>query len=244
VGTTLSPERVVPLLRGRFGRPYVHVPRCRSTQELVRGLPEGAVATTDEQTAGRGRLGRTWVSPPGTGLLVSLSLWPVTDPGRLAPLSLVLADAVCAVAGGGAMVRWPNDVVIGGRKLAGVLPEHRGGQVVAGIGVNVNTRQQDMPADARITPTSLLLERGAEVDRAELLADLLVEVERRYDAFERDGFPGLEHDELRGRRVRLADGTAGVSSGAAADGRLMVDGVAYTSAEVERVLVEDAPAGG
>ena len=126
----LTADRVTPLLGGRFGRPYEHHDHCASTQELVRGAPEGAVAVTEHQTAGRGRRGRTWSSPPGKGILFSLSLRPATPPARLAPLSLVLAEAVCEALDERAMVRWPNDVTVDGRKLAGVLPELRDGQVV------------------------------------------------------------------------------------------------------------------
>jgi len=229
---------VLPLLRGRFGRPYSYRESCPSTQELVRGLSEGAVAACDLQTAGRGRRGREWMSPAGKGLLFSLSLRPATEPDHLAPLSLVLADAVAAACGPDAMVRWPNDVVIGGRKLAGVLPELRDGQVIAGIGINANLERSDAPEDARVPPTSLLLERGSPVDRAELLASVLLEIERRYDRFEQEGFAGLERDELRGRTVTLVGGRHGRCDGAASDGRLVVDGVAHSSAEIERVEVE------
>jgi BirA family biotin operon repressor/biotin-[acetyl-CoA-carboxylase] ligase len=231
VGTTLSPDRVEPLLRGRFGRPYTYRESCETTQELVRGLPEGAVAVADEQTAGRGRRGRGWASPPGAGLLFSLSLRPRAPADQLAPLSLVLADAVAAACGPDAAVRWPNDVVIGGRKLAGVLPELRDGQVIAGIGINANLRAEDVPPGARVAPTSLLIERGAPMDRAQLLADVLAQIEPRYDRFEREGFTG-------GRMVTLAGGRSGRCAGTAADGRLVVDGVAHSSGEVERVDVE------
>ena len=87
-------------------------------------------------------------------------------------------------------------------------------------------------------PTSLLIETGRPGDRVELLVSLLEELERRYDAFERDGFPGLERDELRGRTVSLAGGGTGLCAGVDELGRLLVDGRAYASAEVERVDVE------
>jgi BirA family biotin operon repressor/biotin-[acetyl-CoA-carboxylase] ligase len=239
---TLTPEAVEPLLRGRFGHPYIYRPSCATTQEIVRGLAEGAVAAADEQTAGRGRRGRRWSSAPGAGLLFSLSLRPAARGERLAPLSLVLADAVAAACHERAEVRWPNDVVIDGRKLAGVLPELRDGQLVAGIGINVNQTADELPADIRVPPTSLRVETGAVVDRAALLARLLVEIERRYDVFERDGFTGLERDELRGRWVSLVGAGEGLCDGTAADGRLIVNGVLYASAEVERVDVADGAA--
>jgi BirA family transcriptional regulator, biotin operon repressor / biotin---[acetyl-CoA-carboxylase] ligase len=230
----LRPEDVEPKLRGRFGRPYLWQPICDSTQELARPLPEGGVAATDLQRRGRGRRGRAWVAPAGTALLFSLALEPRTPPDRLASFSLVAAEAVAAVCDPRALVRWPNDVVIGGRKLAGVLPELRGGKLVLGVGVNAAMTADQLPAEARVPATSLLLQ-GRDVERAELLAAILVELERRYDAFERRGFPGLERDELRGRRVTLAGLAEGRSEGVDGQGRLLVDGHAYTSAEVERV---------
>jgi BirA family biotin operon repressor/biotin-[acetyl-CoA-carboxylase] ligase len=133
------------------------------------------------------------------------------------------------------MVRWPNDVMIEGQKVAGVLPELRDSKLVVGFGVNVNQTPSGLPEQARVPATSLRIERGGEVDRVELLVDLLVELERRYDAFERDGFAGLERDELRGHTVQLVGGRRGLCEGVDELGRLIVDGHAHTSAEVERV---------
>jgi BirA family transcriptional regulator, biotin operon repressor / biotin---[acetyl-CoA-carboxylase] ligase len=208
---------------------------CESTQELARELPEGGVAACDKQTAGRGRRGREWYSPPGAGLLFSLALEPHTAPDRLPAFSLVAAEAVSAVCDPRAMVRWPNDVMIEGQKVAGVLPELRDSKLVVGFGVNVNQTPSGLPEQARVPATSLRIERGGEVDRVELLVDLLVELERRYDAFERDGFAGLERDELRGHTVQLVGGRRGLCEGVDELGRLIVDGHAHTSAEVERV---------
>jgi BirA family biotin operon repressor/biotin-[acetyl-CoA-carboxylase] ligase len=230
-----TPEQVGDLLRGRFGKPYVWRRVCESTQELARELPEGGVAACDEQTAGRGRRGREWYSPPGAGLLFSLALEPHTAPDRLPAFSLVAAEAVCTVCDPRAMVRWPNDVMIEGRKVAGVLPELRDGKLVVGFGVNVNQTPGGLPEQARVPATSLRIERGGEVDRVELLVNLLEELERRYDAFERDGFTGLDRDELRGLTVQLVGGRRGLCEGVDELGRLIVDGHAHTSAEVERV---------
>jgi BirA family transcriptional regulator, biotin operon repressor / biotin---[acetyl-CoA-carboxylase] ligase len=234
---TLRADAVVPLLRGSFGHPYVWRETCPSTQELARGLPEGGVAACEEQTAGRGRRGRTWTSPPGAGLLFSLSLHPQTPPDRLPPLTLVVADAVAEATWPSAAVRWPNDVVVEGRKLAGILAEVRDGEVVVGIGINANHGTGDLPPDARIAPTSLRLLGGEPVDRAALLADVLEAIEARYRAFERAGFSGLARDDLRGRRVRLAGGAVGTSDGVDAQGRLVVAGVPYTADEVVRVEI-------
>lgn len=231
----LLPEQVEPRLRGRFGHPYVWRDECPSTQELARGLPHGGVAATDHQTAGRGRRGRSWVAPPGTALLFSLALTPRTPPDRLAPFSLVAAEAVAAACHARALVRWPNDVMVDGRKLAGVLPEVKEGTLVLGVGINAGMTADQLPGDARVPPTSLRLVTGEQIDRAALLVEVLAELERRYDAFEQDGFPGLERDELRGRPVVLAGGPSGLAEGVDGEGRLLVDGHAVTSAEVERV---------
>jgi len=231
----MLPEQVEPRLRGRFGRPYLWADECESTQELARPLPEGGVAACDRQLQGRGRRGRSWQAEAGTGLLFSLALEPRTPPQRLAGFSLVAAEAVAGACHARALVRWPNDVVLDGRKLAGVLPELRDGKLVLGVGVNVNMSESQLPADARVPATSLQIATGAPADRVELLVALLAALERRYDAFERDGFTGLERDELRGRHVTLVGAGSGVSEGVDDDGRLLLDGRAYSSAEVERV---------
>jgi BirA family transcriptional regulator, biotin operon repressor / biotin---[acetyl-CoA-carboxylase] ligase len=234
---TMEPQAVLPLLRGAFGRPYLWRETCPSTQELARGLPHGGVAACDVQTAGRGRLGRAWTSPPGAGVLFSISLHPRTPPDELPPLTLVVAGAVCAALDPRAQVRWPNDVVAEGRKLAGVLAEVRASRAVVGVGINANLEEADLPAGARVPATSLRLLQGAPVERAAVLAGVLWELERAYEAFERDGFTGLDRDDLRGRRVRLAGGGEGLCEGVDERGRLVVAGVAYTSGEVTAVDV-------
>ena len=193
------------------------------------------MAACDEQTAGRGRRGRAWYSPPGAGLLFSLALEPHAPPDRLAAFSLVAAEAICIVCDPRAMVRWPNDVMIEGRKLAGVLPELRDGKLVLGVGVNVNLTAGGLPKRTRVPATSLRIERGGEVDRVQLLVELLEELERRYDAFESDGFTGLARDELKGRMVELVGSRRGLCEGVDELGRLIVDGHSHSSAEVERV---------
>jgi BirA family biotin operon repressor/biotin-[acetyl-CoA-carboxylase] ligase len=172
---------VVPHLRGRFGRPYTFVDRCASTQRLLDGAREGAVVATDEQTEGRGRLGRTWHAPLGSSLLFSIVLEPDVPADRLPELSLVagaaVADALAARANVETSVKHPNDVLVGGRKVAGILAESADGRVVLGVGVNVTQSRDELPVD---TATSLALE-GATVDRAELLAEILERLESRYD---------------------------------------------------------------
>jgi BirA family biotin operon repressor/biotin-[acetyl-CoA-carboxylase] ligase len=182
---SLSPEVMEPLLRGRFGRPYRYFERCESTQrELPADDPEGAVSVAEEQTAGRGRLGRPWHAPPRTSVLVSINLRPKVRAPLLPELSVVAglaaADAVAAVTGVRPDVRFPNDLLIDGRKVAGILAEARDDRVVLGIGINVNVTKGELPRDVDTPATSLMVEAGRPIDRARLLAALMEHLEIRY----------------------------------------------------------------
>ncbi|MDP9491570.1 MAG: biotin--[acetyl-CoA-carboxylase] ligase, partial [Actinomycetota bacterium] len=121
---SLSPEVLEPLLQGRFGRPYTLLERCESTQrELASDAPEGAVVVAEQQTAGRGRLGRPWLAAPGTSLLFSVNLRPSVPTHRLPELSIVAglscAEAIRGVTGLMPDIKLPNDLLVDGRKLAG-----------------------------------------------------------------------------------------------------------------------------
>ncbi len=183
---SLAPDAVKPLLRGRFGHAYRYADVTPSTQRML-GIDEteGAVAVAEEQTAGRGRLGRSWQAPAGTSVLVSVLLLPDVEPARLPELSLVagraVAEAILEVTGVEPTIKFPNDVLIGGRKVAGILAESSEGRVVLGIGVNVNQTEQQLPTDAQTEPTSLRLELGEQVNRVQLLAAILLQLERAYD---------------------------------------------------------------
>jgi BirA family biotin operon repressor/biotin-[acetyl-CoA-carboxylase] ligase len=183
---SLAAEALAPRLRGRFGRDYLYAPRCVSTQRLLPpDAAEGAVAVADEQTEGRGRLGRSWVAPAGTSVLCSLVLRPPVAPSRLPELSLVAgracAEAIAAVTGLRPTVKLPNDVLVDGRKAAGILAEASDGRIVLGIGINVHQAPEDLPAGSGAPATSLDLASGRTVDRAELLVTLLEHLEARYD---------------------------------------------------------------
>lgn len=178
---SLSRERVLPLLRGRFGRDYRHEEECSSTQRLLEGCAEGAVVATDFQSEGRGRLGRRWEAPQGTSLLFSIALEPDVPAERLPELSLVagqvVAGAIAELADLAPQVKFPNDILVGGRKVAGILAEASDGRVVLGIGVNVHEDEAQVFAGA----TSLAIESDRHVDRAELLAEILLRLEAAYD---------------------------------------------------------------
>ena len=164
------------------------VEQCASTQRVLGDEhSEGAVALTEEQTEGRGRLGRRWLSPPGVSLLFSLLLEPPVETARLPELTLVAgqaaAEAIAEVTGLAPEIKLPNDILVGGKKTAGILAEAREGRVTLGVGVNVNLPEADLPRDVDTPATSLLVETGREVDRIELLVELLDRLERAYDAW-------------------------------------------------------------
>ena len=180
------------------------------------GAKHGTVVVADAQTAGRGRMGRRWVSPAGKNLYVSLLLRPsvpTVDAPRLALVAgVALAEAVEAM-GVPASLKWPNDLYCGGRKAAGVLAEMASDpdgvrHVVIGVGLNVNMEEDDFPPDLRGTATSLRIRSGRAFRRVDILAGLLDAFGTRYEEFIGCGFAALRdgwdrRDFLRGRRVLL-----------------------------------------
>ena len=196
--------------------------------EARRGAPEGLVAVADVQTAGRGRRGREWVAPPGASLLVSVLLRPALAPEQTPLVTMAcgvaMADAVAGVAGFAPALKWPNDLVVGDRKLVGILAERDGDAVVVGAGVNVEWRA--FPTELAETATACNLEAGHSVDRRELLDAFLAELDRRYADL--NGVVGEYRARLAtmGRRVRVErpDGDlVGRAVGIGAAGQLHVE---------------------
>jgi len=188
VADSLAPDGVKPLLLGRFGHVYRYAEVVPSTQRMLADDEgEGAVAVAEEQTEGRGRLGRGWEAPARTSVLVSVLLLPDVQAARLPELSLVaggaVAEAIVEVTGLEPTIKFPNDVLIAGRKVAGILAESSEGRVALGIGVNANQTREQLPVDAQTEPTSLRLELGEPVNRVQLLASILLQLERAYDAW-------------------------------------------------------------
>ncbi|ETK33411.1 biotin--[acetyl-CoA-carboxylase] ligase [Microbispora sp. ATCC PTA-5024] len=145
------------------------------------GAREGAVLVAEAQFAGRGRLGRTWSAPPRSGLTFSMLLRPEVPPARLGWLSLLIglaaASAVRRLAEVDALLKWPNDLLVGERKLAGILAERVDGAIIVGMGLNVSLRPEELPVDRA---TSLAIEGAACTDRDPLLRAVLREVESHY----------------------------------------------------------------
>jgi BirA family transcriptional regulator, biotin operon repressor / biotin---[acetyl-CoA-carboxylase] ligase len=228
----LEPVSVLPLLRGRFGRPYLWHADCPSTQDVLRNsaLPEGAVAVAEHQTEGRGRSGRVWLDSPGESLLLSVLLRPPAE-GRQAPeLSLVaglaVAEAIEAETRAPSAVKWPNDVVVAGLKVAGILLELEDDAVVCGIGINVNQEQGSLPSGSWAPAGSLRVVTGGAHDRARLLAGVLWSLEGRYDAWSTGGLGLLvgeltSRDWLADKRVQSGS-VSGVGAGIAVDGRYRI----------------------
>ena len=185
---SLAPDAVKPLLRGRFGHVYRYAESTDSTQRmLAEDAAEGAVAVAEVQTEGRGRLGRAWEAPAGTSVLVSVLLLPAVEAPKLPELSLVaggaVAQAIAEVTGLEPAIKFPNDILVRSRKVAGILAESSEGRVVLGIGVNVNQTLEQLPTDVKTEPTSLRLELGGPVSRAQLLATILLQLELAHDAW-------------------------------------------------------------
>ena len=204
---SLTPEAVVTGLMSRvFGRrDYFYYREIDSTNnralELAAdGYPEGTVVVAETQTAGRGRRGRTWYSPPRHGLYLSVILRPQLPVREIPRVSLVIGVAVAETLEAAfqlpARIKWPNDILISNRKIAGVLSEVVTGSqgidcIVTGIGLNINNPLQDFPGDLRTAPTSVLAEKETPVSRVRVLQELLMHLETRYYQLLEGNFNGI-----------------------------------------------------
>jgi BirA family biotin operon repressor/biotin-[acetyl-CoA-carboxylase] ligase len=202
---------------------------------LARGGPQGQVLVAEEQTAGRGRAGRTWVSRAGASLTFSVLLRPDSVPPA-ARGWLPLLTGVRSAAAVAPTLKWPNDVLVGDRKLAGILAEQSpdGDAVVVGVGLNVATREAELPVSPAGLPATSLLIEGADVGREALLVEILRSLEHRYLSFSADPDPvrsGLLAEyraacSTLGRQVRVELPAGRLLTGLAEDidpgGRLLV----------------------
>jgi BirA family biotin operon repressor/biotin-[acetyl-CoA-carboxylase] ligase len=233
-----------------------------STNDDVRrlaaeGAPEGTVVVASQQLAGRGRLGRTWESPNHLGLYLSILLRPTETSQRIGRYPIACAVAVCAacreLAGDRAILKWPNDVLAGGAKLAGVLSELRQGaagtELVVGVGINVNQLGDDFSVELRGRATSLrILRAGAPVDREGVAAGLLEALGETIVRLRKDAWAEVAERFLRyaphavGTRVRLAAGGSGLTRGIDPTGALRVEtsgGIVLVHASDSVALIGD-----
>ena len=258
-GRTVEAE-VHPFLTGqRFGQNIVYHPVTVSTNSLakalaVEGAPEGSVVTADSQSGGRGRMGRSWVSPPGVNLYFSLILRPAVPSVRVPQLTLLVAAAIHQALSSlssslVAMIKWPNDILANGRKLCGVLCEMQSEPdcthfVVVGIGINVN--QSEFPSDLQDRATSLFLESGQLFLRPQILASVLNHFEPLYDAWLSEEDLGCilpyleEHSLLQSKEVtidQLKRSMSGTVRGISRTGELKLE-----STEGDTILVSSGEA--
>jgi BirA family biotin operon repressor/biotin-[acetyl-CoA-carboxylase] ligase len=205
-----------------------------------RGEVEGTLVVAERQTAGKGRLGRSWSSPPKVGIYISLILRPLIPPVQAPGLSLIAAVSVAETTRQltdlEAMIKWPNDVLIAGRKTAGVLTEltaeiDRVKFVIMGIGINVNQSDADFPAELAGKATSLKQQCGEKVDRVLFIQRLLLNLEKRYRGFIASGLTDQiddirEYSAILGKSIRFKHNNAtvtGIACDIDANGMLIVE---------------------
>ena len=232
----------------RLGTRFHYFPELDSTNDHARalaegGAPEGVVVIAEQQNHGRGRLARRWVSPPYVNLYCSIILRPTLPPARAPQITLTaavaLSDAVATFSPVAPAIKWPNDILAGGKKLAGVLTEavsdaRRIEFVILGIGVNLNYALGAMPQELRERATSLSILAGRTISREDFLRRLIQDLDRCYAVLEEEGFAALAPQwdarfGLRGRpvRVEMTDRSiTGRALGIDEDGLLIVEGAA------------------
>lgn len=220
--TLISSEVLAGLDTAVIGREIVYLPQTESTNTHARNLAEngavdGTVVIADQQSGGKGRLGRFWVSPPGVNLYLSLILRPDIELSQATQMTFLtavaVAEAVEAVGDFAPQLKWPNDVLMNGRKVAGLLNElsaetERIHFMVLGIGVNLNMAADQFPTNLRSPATSLLIEGGKVVPRLEFTRQLLQKTDRLYARYLESGFDVVraaweERCNMLGRRVEV-----------------------------------------
>lgn len=200
----ITSEELAATLKTRImGRPAVHLLKETDSTNLqakamaAQGAAEGTLVVADTQTQGRGRRGRTWHSPSKRNIYASLILRPQMSPSQAPQITLMTAVALARTlrisADLDAKIKWPNDVMVGGKKIAGILTEISADMdvvdyVVVGFGINVNTRQNEVPVEIAPIATSIILEKGVQTARSRLLCDLLEHYEAAYDLLNEQGF--------------------------------------------------------
>jgi BirA family biotin operon repressor/biotin-[acetyl-CoA-carboxylase] ligase len=229
-----------------MGKNYVYLESVDSTSSYLAAMGpaeavHGTVVAADRQTAGRGRMQRTWYSPAGTNLYFSLLLRPDIVPIKAPQLALVMAAALIkdlrsTLPGLHPKVKWPNDILVQGKKLAGILCEmqtemDRAHHVIIGVGINVNSKGESYPPELRDRAISLRDATGKIFRRQELLANILAELEKSYDLWLKEGLPPFirfleENSAIRDREVIVVmqnSEITGIARGLSDDGHLMLE---------------------
>jgi BirA family biotin operon repressor/biotin-[acetyl-CoA-carboxylase] ligase len=247
-----------------IGKKIHFVPEVASTNTLAMGLaaegaPEGTVVIAEVQTQGRGRVGRKWISPKGN-LYLSVILRP-NIPIHKAPLitltgAVAVASAIRKVCGLEAGIKWPNDILLSGKKVSGLLTEMSAEQdrirhIVLGIGVDVNMEMDELPPEVRSLTTTLASEAGSKINRNGLLQQILRDLERWYHTFIKNDADVLEEWKALnltvGNRITVSgagESLNGLAQGVDRDGRLIVrldDGTIRTVAAGDVTIVKQKP---
>jgi BirA family biotin operon repressor/biotin-[acetyl-CoA-carboxylase] ligase len=224
VPDSLTREEIVPGLKTKWlGHSYHYLGMLESTNDYalrlaVDGAPHGTVVVAEKQTKGRGRLRREWISHPGLGIYLSILLrnpLPIQIASQSTYIgSLALVETLREEFGVRASIKWPNDVLINGRKAAGILTETQSDQdfsrfIVMGIGINVNHTRDDLGGPFRYPATSIAMELGVPVKRQRVLVEFLGQFERQYDRFQQGGISVLipeiqAHSEILGKIITVA----------------------------------------
>jgi BirA family biotin operon repressor/biotin-[acetyl-CoA-carboxylase] ligase len=229
----------------RLGRKLHYFFEVDSTNDHARrlaegGAAEGEIVIAEQQTRGRGRLGRSWFSPPYLNVYLSVILRPKLPPFAAPQITLMaavaLADTVSSFIGQQPAIKWPNDILVFGKKLAGILTESslssdRIDFVILGIGVNLNCPAAHMPVEIRERATSLLAESLHPIEREAFVRRLIHDLERCYGILEESGFDAIasrwnSRFTLRGKRVRVEmidEVFAGAARGIDRDGALLIE---------------------
>ena len=168
----------------------------------AKGAPEGTVVVAEKQTKGRGRRGRSWFSPSGDGIYTSLILRPTMSPGETPRITLMtavaMAEALLSLTQLKIRIKWPNDILVNGKKIAGILTEISTemdgvNYIIVGLGLNVNTPAESFPAEIKGEATSILIETGKQFPRAPLVREYLRWYEKYYEIFNKRGFESIIH---------------------------------------------------
>ncbi len=225
-----------------LAKKLVYLPSVDSTNQEVKRIasdyPNGTVVVAEKQTAGKGRLGRIWSSPKGTGLWFSILLKPDISPNQIAGITLACGLGVCKAirkyTGLNALIKWPNDIIIGNKKICGILTEMKAqadriSYAIAGIGINVNTTEFD--EDIKHKATSLSVEANIAIDRVDLFKEIMLCLEKSFEDYFSNPDKAISDEYIKlcatlGRNVTVTRGNTifnGKAVGVNATGDLLVE---------------------